>query len=315
MSCSDLGIKNRIQIELRFVFKKACKLFFLKNLLNRRHEKNNMNMCETQTTTKFDVQKLHDAEEKSEIFIDQDAKENTQQENIAGENKAEENVAEENIAEEIAMQADSEIEPKHFFQQIQSQYEAYAFASMIMASLPFPPLPLVVNYGEDMEDGMASSFDLTQQAIMADQANVYTTKDNDVKIMQKKIQILKNLHSNMKEHFQNAVCTARDNHQSIAQCTNTDDWIEKAYNIYTTNLRKYLLECYPNCTSDMRFFPIRDVPADHVVMGHAKSHVQSMLLQENNFENLNADSICSNLNTYSDVIHYYACDLGSLPES
>ena len=95
----------------------------------------------------------------------------------------------------------------------------------------------------------------------------------------------------------------------------TDEWIEKAYNIYTTNLRKYLLDCYPNCTSDMRFFPIRDVPADHVVMGHAKSHVQSMLLQENNFNEVNvSDGICSNLNTYSDVIHYYACDLGSLPK-
>ena len=257
-----------------------------------------MNMFENHTTTKFDCQKVHDADhaENYEICLKQDAVENT-------------------VAKASAKKEEFEFEPKQIFQQIESQYEAYAFASMIMAGLPFPPLPVVVNCGEDMEDGMASSFDLTQQAIMADQANMYKTKKDDLLIMQKKIEILKNLHGKMQEHFQNAVRTACDNQQSIAQCTNTDEWIEKAYNIYTTNVRKYLLDCYPNCTSDMRFFPIRDVPADHVVMGHAKSHVQSMLLQENNFNEVNvSDGICSNLNTYSDVIHYYACDLGSLPK-
>lgn len=246
-------------------------------------------MCEIKKTTEFDVKKIHDAEENTEKI--HDAEENTE-----------------------AKKEEPEIYPEQLFEQIESKYEAYAFASMIMASLPFPPLPVVVNCGEDMQDGMASSFDLTQQAIMADQANVYTTKKSDLVVMQKKLKILKNLHINMQEHFQDAVKIACDNQQSIAQCTNTTEWIEKAYEIYTTNLRKYLLDCYPNCTSDLRFFPIQDVPNDHVIMDHAKSHVQSMLLQVNNFDQISgAQSICSNLNTYADVIHYYACDLGSLP--
>ena len=117
-----------------------------------------MNMFENHTTTKFDCQKVHDADhaENYEICLKQDAVENT-------------------VAKASAKKEEFELEPKQIFQQIESQYEAYAFASMIMAGLPFPPLPVVVNCGEDMEDGMASSFDLTQQAIMADQANMYKT--------------------------------------------------------------------------------------------------------------------------------------------
>ncbi len=40
---------------------------------------------------------------------------------------------------------------------------------MVVASLPFPPLPVLVLQGEDGEYGMASSFDLLQQAIVVQQ--------------------------------------------------------------------------------------------------------------------------------------------------
>jgi hypothetical protein len=36
----------------------------------------------------------------------------------------------------------------------------------IVASLPFPPLPVLVLQGEDSEYGMASSFDLLQTAML-----------------------------------------------------------------------------------------------------------------------------------------------------
>ena len=91
----------------------------------------------------------------------------------------------------------------------------------------------------------------------------------------------------------------------------------KSYLIYTTHLRKYLLDCYPNCSSDLRFFSYEDVPMDHVLIDHAKSHIQSMILQANQFNdvagNVVVHDICSNIKTYSDVIYHYACDLGSLP--
>jgi hypothetical protein len=47
-----------------------------------------------------------------------------------------------------------------------SQHEARALASMVVASLPFPPLPVVVLQGEDGADGLASSFDLLQTAVL-----------------------------------------------------------------------------------------------------------------------------------------------------
>ncbi len=47
-----------------------------------------------------------------------------------------------------------------------SQHEARSLASMVVASLPFPPLPVVVLQGEDGADGLASSFDLLQTAVL-----------------------------------------------------------------------------------------------------------------------------------------------------
>ena len=49
-----------------------------------------------------------------------------------------------------------------------SHNELHAFASMVMAGLPFPPLPVMVRQG-DGEYAIASSFDLLQQAIVAQQ--------------------------------------------------------------------------------------------------------------------------------------------------
>ena len=49
---------------------------------------------------------------------------------------------------------------------MQSQHETSAFASMVISSLPFPPLPVLVLQGQDGEYGMASSYDLLQTAIM-----------------------------------------------------------------------------------------------------------------------------------------------------
>ena len=45
-----------------------------------------------------------------------------------------------------------------------SQHEARALASMVVASLPFPPLLVMVMKGEDGADGLTSSFDLLQTA-------------------------------------------------------------------------------------------------------------------------------------------------------
>jgi hypothetical protein len=45
-----------------------------------------------------------------------------------------------------------------------SQHEACALASMVVASLPFPPLLVMVMQGEDGADCLTSSFDLLQTA-------------------------------------------------------------------------------------------------------------------------------------------------------
>jgi hypothetical protein len=50
--------------------------------------------------------------------------------------------------------------------QLSSQHELISFAIMVVASLAFPPFPVMVKQGEDCEDGMESSFDLLQVVVV-----------------------------------------------------------------------------------------------------------------------------------------------------
>jgi hypothetical protein len=68
-------------------------------------------------------------------------------------------------------------QPESISRALQSQHELSAFASMVVASLPFPPLPVLVLQGEDGEYGVASSFDLLQQAIVVQLRLVIDSKN------------------------------------------------------------------------------------------------------------------------------------------
>ena len=88
-------------------------------------------------------------------------------------------------------------------QQMQSQHEASAFASMVVASLPFPPLPVLVLQGEDGVYGMASSFDLLQQAIVVQQLGCVPPGDLRDLVQGKKA-ILDQLRTDMTAHYEEA---------------------------------------------------------------------------------------------------------------
>lgn len=197
------------------------------------------------------------------------------------------------------------------FKYMKSVQEVYAFAAMIMASLPFPPMPVCVNQGEDKEDGMASSFDIFQQAIIAEQARQLLPEDMSIETLNKKYALLEDLQNKMQAHYASAVQEARNKNLPVNQCTYTNAWIEQAYNIYTSAFRNYVLSCYPVCTSDLRFFPLSHVDKNHTIMKHALSHIANMCMQSGISrvkEQVNA------LHTFKDVIHFYAVDLGSLQD-
>lgn len=145
---------------------------------------------------------------------------------------------------------------------LQSQHEVCAFASMVVASLPFPPLPVLVLQGEDGEYGMASSFDLLQQAIIVQQLGCVPPGD----LVQGKIEILEQLRTDMTAHYEQAVGgLGRD---SI--CSSL--WVERAYEIYCSAFRSYLLRNYASCTEDLRFHHLSMVPADSIVLRQGTSH-------------------------------------------
>ena len=61
-------------------------------------------------------------------------------------------------------------------QQLHSQHGLSSFASLVIAGLPFPPLPIMVRRGEDMEEGIGSSFDLFHQAIIMPRRHFSATR-------------------------------------------------------------------------------------------------------------------------------------------
>ena len=170
-----------------------------------------------------------------------------------------------------------------------------ALASMVIATLPFPPLPLMVSQGTDADSATASSFDLLKQAIIL-QKLIGTHRPVE-QIAQGKRSQLRALQQEMLQH-----CSPEKNIDS-------DDWLDAAYLIYCTHFRLYFVENYPTCSRDLRFEPMASVAESHVIMQQAVSHATASLIM--------AGEESSNLSfaRYSDVVRYYANDLGTATDS
>lgn len=195
-----------------------------------------------------------------------------------------------------------------FERALASQNEFHAFASMVLAGLPFPPLPVMVRQGADGEYAIASSFDLLQQAIVAQQValqggtNATSTAKSATEVVEAKTAMLMRLQRDMAAHVQNA------------RETTSDAFLERAYDIYCCAFRAYLLDNYPVCTRDLRFYPLQDVPKTHTLMDHARSHLKgSFIMSAAGYADAVSPFDGPVPPSYADVICFYAQDLGSLP--
>jgi len=180
-----------------------------------------------------------------------------------------------------------------------SQHELRAFASMVVASLPFPPLPVMVLQGEDNTDGIASSFDLLQTAVINWRLGLRPKADEE-KIARSKKATLELLQRNM------AALYIKTDWKNL-----TDDWsaVNSAYEIYCAIFRTYLLDHYGACTSDLRFYPLAAVAPDSLIVQQGSSHWKASRLS--NDVKCNA---CGkdHFGSYSDMIRAYALDLATL---
>jgi hypothetical protein len=179
-------------------------------------------------------------------------------------------------------------------QQLQSQHELSAFASMVVTSLPFPPLPVLVLQGQDGEYGMASSYDLLQTAIQNAQLGIRVQGLDDATLAQSKAAVLHELQRDM------AALVAS------SFCADFPDW--QAYQIYCGAFREYLLKHYATSTQDLRFYPLDAVGPDSVLMQQGTSHWKAsrVLCGESNYQ--------SCFMTYTQMLRCYAADLASLIE-
>lgn len=189
-----------------------------------------------------------------------------------------------------------------------SQQEAYAFSSLVVASLPFPPLPVLVLQGEDGEYGMASSFELLQHAIAVQQTGCVPSGD----LMHNKREALEALRRDMVAHYERGVaCTA-----SASCCGNgaslcSDYWVQGAYDIYCAAFRKYLLHNYATCSHDLRFHPLDSVPADSVLVHQGTSHWKAGRVLAGEQEQ--SGDFDAAFTSYAQMLRSYAVDLATLP--
>ncbi len=146
---------------------------------------------------------------------------------------------------------------------LRSQHELRALASMVVASLPFPPLPVMVLQGADGADGLASSFDLLQTAVVNWHLGMRPAGQEAEAIARSKLATLARLQQDM------AALYVETDWKNL-----TDDWgaVRRAYVIYCAAFRTYLLDHYGTGTRDLRFYPAEAVAADSVLVQQGTSH-------------------------------------------
>ena len=184
-------------------------------------------------------------------------------------------------------------------EQLKTQHGLYAFSSMVITNLPFPPLPVVVLHGNGKE-GMASSFDLFSQAIIAMQfADSHATMSTS-QLIDKKKETLNQLLSDIHTQTQSFSTNLKKDEETL--------WLDKIYTTYCSAFREYLISYYPTCTKDLRFFPMDFVDSSHVIIQQARSHIAANTSLTQNGDHQTQPEI----NEYSDVIRLYALDVHSL---
>jgi hypothetical protein len=172
-----------------------------------------------------------------------------------------------------------------------SQHELRALASMVVASLPFPPLPVMVMKGDEGADGMASSYDLLQTAVMN---STMLDNNNAQSIAESKQATLAALQRNI----------ALINVSSFG----CDFPTLQAYEIYCGAFREYLLKHYATSTQDLRFYPLDAVSCDSLLMQQGISHWKAGQLLSGDVD------AGKNFASYEQLIAAYAQDLAMLHE-
>ena len=141
--------------------------------------------------------------------------------------------------------------------------EVQAVTSMIIVTLPFPPLPVVCVKSSDSIDSHASSHDLLSVAIASNLVgNNNTAAFDSMKVFEGKKKILMDLNDRIV-----GIWTNREKDED-----NTA--LEKCYKIFCTQFRLYM-EFYPG-SSDIRIMDMNSVCASDTIVKQAVEHLNAM---------------------------------------
>ena len=183
---------------------------------------------------------------------------------------------------------------------MESQLEVQAFASMMMVSLPFPPLPVACLRSTEKNDAFASGHDLLSSAISAMVVGTDQKAGFDsVAIRDTKQALLIALNDDVA-----AAWRARDRADDSAA-------VDACYDIFCRSYRAYMA-CYPG-SADLRILPMADVGADSTLVRQAVEHLDA---RSTTFGAGDDVIVCrvpeSAKRSYRALLRLYALDLVSL---
>lgn len=140
-----------------------------------------------------------------------------------------------------------------------------AFTSMVMVSLPFPPLPVVCLRSEECTDAHASGHDLLSSAISSMMIGSGDKAGFDsIDIREKKQSIVMGLNDTISQVWRNRERNTKDNDAAA---------IEECYKIFCSSYREYMT-CYPGST-DLRILNMQDVGKDTTIVRQAVEHLNA----------------------------------------
>lgn len=169
-----------------------------------------------------------------------------------------------------------------------SRRELDVLASMCIAQLPFPPMPLCVLRGSECSDGICSSHDLLATAISvhytACRLQPLTAEDERVR-MEKKRDIL--------------VSLQRMVHDAVARSAS----VQEIYETFQQHFRQYM-QLYQAC-GDLRFKPIEFVERGGPLVQQAKDHVAGMGIIESCMYTIASSGYDDVITAYAQILHSY----------
>ena len=183
-----------------------------------------------------------------------------------------------------------------------SQLELSAFASMMIVSLPFPPLPVACVRSTEAHDSHASGHDLLSSAISAMLVGTeHKAGFDSVAIRERKEAIVLALNHQIAAVWRGRARTATDHDRAA---------VEACYTIFCQAYRAYM-RCYPG-SADLRILPIDDVGAASTVVRQAAQHLDARSTTFAGDDVIACKVPAAARTSYRALIRLYVLDLYSL---